>query len=261
MGIYQVLKALNYMHSGEVVHRDIKPENILLNSDGHVKVCDFGTARSVVKDAKAQSNFETYITSRWYRAPEILFGSSSYGKGVDLWGVGAVLAELLSRKPLFPGTSTLDQLGRILGVVGNPSPRDVQDINSPSTVTILEQLFPNRQSASTGKILGASVKLINTMQRTLALMRRKRVLSDRIPTATSQAIDLIFWCLQLNPTKRIEAKDALCHAYVGKFHDTAQECDCDHVISIPINDNIKLKAEEYRFWLYNMSSQADPVTL
>lgn len=252
--IYQVLKALRYMHSGEVLHRDVKPENILVNSDCQVKICDFGTARSVASqgDEAEIPVFESYVTSRWYRAPEILFGSTSYGKGVDLWSVGTVLAEMLSTKPLFAGSSTLDQLNRILEVTGYPSPADIKDINSPSTVAILESLPRNRKRSPIRMIPGTTVKAIDSMHKCLITMSRKRALTDRIPGASVKAIDLVHMCLQLNSSKRIQAKDALAHAYVAQFQSPVTEGECCHTIKLPIRDDIRAKVEEYRLVLHNM---------
>ena len=107
--IYQTLKCLKYMHSAEVLHRDLKPSNILLNSECHVKVADFGLARSIAsKESDSQPLLTDYVATRWYRAPEILLGSTKYTKGVDMWSLGCILAELLLGKPVFPGTSTLN---------------------------------------------------------------------------------------------------------------------------------------------------------
>lgn len=108
--IYQVLCALKYMHSGDLVHRDLKPANILINSDCNIKIADFGLARSV---SHAQNKNEApvmteYVATRWYRAPEILLGSQKYTKGVDMWSVGCILGELINRKAIFPGSSTLN---------------------------------------------------------------------------------------------------------------------------------------------------------
>lgn len=252
--IYQVLKALRYMHSGEVLHRDVKPENILVNSDCQVKICDFGTARSVALqgDEAEIPVFESYVTSRWYRAPEILFGSTSYGKGVDLWSVGTVLAEMLSTRPLFAGSSTLDQLNRILEVTGYPSPEDIKDINSPSTAAILESLPRNRKRSPIRMMPGTTVKAIDSMHKCLITMSRKRALSDRIPGASVKAIDLVHMCLQLNSSKRIQAKDALAHAYVAQFHSPVTEGESCHTIKLPIRDDIRAKVEEYRLVLHNM---------
>lgn len=108
--IYQILKSLKYMHTGELIHRDLKPSNILLNSECHVKVADFGLARSVAYNDEDGSPpvLTEYVATRWYRAPEILLGSTRYTKAVDMWSVGCILGELIIGKAIFPGTSTLN---------------------------------------------------------------------------------------------------------------------------------------------------------
>ena len=115
--IYQTLKALKYIHSAELIHRDLKPSNILINSECHIKVADFGLARSVAAHGEDTNiKLTDYVATRWYRAPEILLGSTSYSKAVDMWSVGCILGELIVGKPIFPGTSTLsyNHLGCII---------------------------------------------------------------------------------------------------------------------------------------------------
>jgi mitogen-activated protein kinase 15 len=121
--VYQMLRCLKYMHTGHMLHRDIKPSNILLNSDCLVKVCDFGLARTAAQldvDTANAPVLTDYVATRWYRAPEILLGSTSYTYGVDIWAVGCILGELLNGKPVFPGSSTMNQLDRILEITGRP---------------------------------------------------------------------------------------------------------------------------------------------
>jgi len=96
------------MHSANVIHRDVKPSNILINRDCLVKLADFSLARSIVFDENNLANLSDYVAARWYRAPEILLGSSKYDFSVDMWSVGCVLAELYLCRPLFPGSSTLN---------------------------------------------------------------------------------------------------------------------------------------------------------
>ena len=104
------------MHSGGLVHRDLKPSNILLDSDCLAKLADFGLARSIasINQGSGQAIMTQYVATRWYRAPEILLGSSSYSKAVDMWSIGCILGEMYTGKAIFPGTSTLNQIEKIL---------------------------------------------------------------------------------------------------------------------------------------------------
>lgn len=129
--LYQILKGMKYLHSAEVIHRDLKPSNILINSDCHLKICDFGLARSLASDALEKDVVLTEeVATRWYRAPEVLLGSQSYAKSADVWSIGCILGELLLGKPLFPGNSTLNQLERILSLTGRPNKVDVLSLET-----------------------------------------------------------------------------------------------------------------------------------
>jgi len=97
-------------------HRDIKPENLLLSKDGLLKVCDFGFARQMTKSAM----YTDYVSTRWYRSPELLVGDANYDASVDIWAVGCIMAEILSGQPLFPGESDLHTLKLILDTMGQP---------------------------------------------------------------------------------------------------------------------------------------------
>lgn len=138
--LYQLLKSLKYMHSAELLHRDIKPSNLLLNADCSVKLCDFGLCRSVAEVAGPNPVLTDYVATRWYRAPEILLGSTRYTKAVDMWAVGCIVAEMINGKPSFPGTSTMNQLDKILELTGQPTGEDIDSINSPFAGTMLESL-------------------------------------------------------------------------------------------------------------------------
>lgn len=113
--IYQVLRALKYIHSANVLHRDLKPSNLLVNSNCDLKICDFGLARGVygseqMKDSNKRHLLTEYVVTRWYRAPEIMLACHEYDKPVDIWSTGCILAELLARKPFFPGEDYIDQV-------------------------------------------------------------------------------------------------------------------------------------------------------
>ena len=128
--MYQVARSLAYIHEMGICHRDIKPQNLLLDPNSHVvKLCDFGSAKMLVK---GESNI-AYICSRYYRAPELIFGATDYTPAIDTWSFGCVFAELLLGQPLFPGDSNVDQLVEIIKVVGTPTREEIQAMNQNYT--------------------------------------------------------------------------------------------------------------------------------
>jgi serine/threonine protein kinase len=99
-----------------------RPRNILVNADCTLKVADFGLARMYRNDGPESATAITdYVTTRWYRAPEVIVGWTSYGAGIDMWAVGCIMAELIARAPLFPGENTMKQLGLIIRAMGSPN--------------------------------------------------------------------------------------------------------------------------------------------
>jgi len=203
----------------------MKPSNLLLNSECLVKVADFGLARSIdapKEDGGRQQVLTDYVATRWYRAPEILLGSTTYTKGVDMWSVGCILGELLGGKPMFPGTSTTNQIDRIIELTGRPSKEDVDAIQSEFAATMLDSL-PDAEARS---------------------------LQTLYPNASEDALDLLQKLLMFNPDKRITAEGALEHPYVAQFHNPDEEISCEKQIQMPINDNKKLSVAAYREELY-----------
>jgi mitogen-activated protein kinase 15 len=133
-----MLKALLYLHSGQLLHRDIKPSNILLNTECQAKLCDFGLVRSFQGSGTQEAVLTEHLATRWYRAPEILLGSQSYGPGVDVWSLGCIVAEFYHRgRPLFQGGSTVEQIELIVRMTGLPSAQDLADINSKAAEHLL----------------------------------------------------------------------------------------------------------------------------
>lgn len=116
--IIQTLKGLEYLHLNWILHRDLKPNNLLIGGDGILKIGDFGLAKFFGSPSRINTN---QVVTRWYRAPELLFGARQYSTGIDMWAVGCILAELLLRVPFLPGESDLDQLTRIFQVFGSPT--------------------------------------------------------------------------------------------------------------------------------------------
>lgn len=221
--IWQLLKALKFLHSAELLHRDVKPSNLLLNSDCHVKICDFGLCRSIAETSGPAPVLTDYVATRWYRAPEILLGSTRYTFGVDIWAVGCILGETINGRPLFPGTSTMNQIERILECTGLPTKKDIEGISSPYASTMLE-----------------SLPTINP-----------RPLGEILPNASPEALDFIRECLKFNPDSKPSATQLLRHTYVSEFHNEDEEPVYPHgALRLPIDDNTKLTAQQYRDWLY-----------
>lgn len=113
--MFQTCQSLNYMHKQGFFHRDMKPENLLYTGDT-VKLADFGLAREI----RARPPFTDYVSTRWYRAPEVLLRNPRYNSPVDVWACGGIMAELYTLRPLFPGASESDQLYKICTVLGTP---------------------------------------------------------------------------------------------------------------------------------------------
>eukprot|EP00762_Andalucia_godoyi_P008503 ANDGO_05755.mRNA.1 Cell division control protein 2 homolog 3 len=116
--IYQLCLAIEYCHRHDIIHRDIKPENLLIGADNVLKLCDFGFARTLVGKQTSNPNYTEYVATRWYRSPELLLGSTNYGKEVDVWAIGCIMGELLDGQAMFPGESDIDQLYVIQRVLG-----------------------------------------------------------------------------------------------------------------------------------------------
>ncbi|XP_021901942.1 glycogen synthase kinase-3 homolog MsK-3 [Carica papaya] len=184
---YQICRALAYIHNSiGVCHRDIKPQNLLVNPHTHqLKLCDFGSAKILVK---GEPNI-SYICSRYYRAPELIFGATEYTTAIDIWSAGCVLAELLLGQPLFPGESGVDQLVEIIKVLGTPTREEIKCMNPNYT----EFKFPQIKAHPWHKIF-----------------------HKRMPP---EAVDLVSRLLQYSPNLRSTALEALIHPFFDELRD------------------------------------------
>lgn len=108
--MYQLLKGIAFCHEHRVLHRDLKPQNLLINKKGELKLADFGLARAFGIPVRSYSH---EVVTLWYRAPDVLMGSRKYGTPIDIWSAGCIFAEMITGRPLFPGTSASDQLLKI----------------------------------------------------------------------------------------------------------------------------------------------------
>ncbi|XP_043275381.1 mitogen-activated protein kinase 15 [Venturia canescens] len=232
--MYQLFKATKYIHSGNVIHRDLKPSNILLNTQCHCKIADFGLARSVTQigegdaDSGSDPTLTDYVATRWYRAPEILIASKRYTKGIDMWSLGCILGEMLLEKPLFPGSSTINQVERIMATLPPPTPEDVASIGAGYGLNLLE-------------------KRPSVPRRTL-----RELLPPNIPHS---ALNLINTLIVFNPNNRLTAVQALEHPYVADFHSRANEPERGASVVPPLRDDVQLSIEEYRNKLYAMMDE------
>jgi len=195
--IYQMLRALKYMHSAGVLHRDLKPSNLLVNSNCDLKICDFGLARGV-DGLDPSAKLTEYVVTRWYRAPEIMLSCKKYTSAVDVWATGCILAELLGRKPIFPGNDYIHQLEIIADQLGSAKKEDLHFVTSSRALR-----FMSRQPK-----------------------KRRIPFGESYPKASKACVNLLTRMLEFDPAKRISVEDALAHPYLRDLHRPDDEPIC-----------------------------------
>ena len=228
--IYQLLRGLKYIHSADVLHRDLKPSNLLLNANCDLKICDFGLARTNTQDTNRDFMTE-YVVTRWYRAPELLLSCAEYSVAIDVWSCGCILAELLGRKPLFPGKDYVHQLNLITKVIGTPDEQDLYFVTSDKARRYLRQLPYSKP------------------------MDFKRL----YPEANPLACDLIEKMLIFNPEKRINVEECLKHPYLASLHDTNDEpvADAPFTFAFEQHNGGEMSEETVRRLIFQELKQLD----
>eukprot|EP00602_Paraphysomonas_sp_CaronLab_P006791 CAMPEP_0185017846 /NCGR_PEP_ID=MMETSP1103-20130426/725_1 /TAXON_ID=36769 /ORGANISM="Paraphysomonas bandaiensis, Strain Caron Lab Isolate" /LENGTH=344 /DNA_ID=CAMNT_0027547439 /DNA_START=308 /DNA_END=1342 /DNA_ORIENTATION=+ len=197
--LYQILRALKYIHSANVLHRDLKPSNLLVNANCDLAVCDFGLARGF--DCENETMTE-YVQTRWYRAPELLCESPHYGRPVDIWGVGCIFAELLTHEACFRGDNPPHQLEVIVSKLGCPSREKLDFVESPAALQRILR-YEGRTPPPFSSLFA--------------------------PGCNPQAIDLLSRMLQFHPDDRISVTDAMAHPYLKDFYGQMSEPDSDYL--------------------------------
>ncbi|XP_031846271.1 cyclin-dependent kinase 20 [Nomia melanderi] len=182
MYMKMILEGIAYVHEKNIIHRDLKPANLLINEKGILKIADFGLGRLMWTDMCRPYSHQ--IATRWYRAPELLYGARYYTSAIDMWSIGCIFGELLNKSPLFPGETDIEQLAIVLKYLGSPTPETWPEL---STLPDYNKItFPYHKGITWENI---------------------------IEDAQPEAIDLISKILIYDSSNRLTANEALCHVY------------------------------------------------
>lgn len=187
----QLLAGIFYCHTHRTLHRDLKPQNLLIDVKGNIKLADFGLARAFGVPLRS---FTHEVVTLWYRAPEILLGTRVYTTALDIWSLGCIFAEMVSRKPLFPGDSEIDQIFRIFRTLGTPDEKVWPGV---SQLPDYKPLFPRWDPQEMKQI---------------------------IPNLGIAGEDLLKKMLTYDPNRRITAKDALYHKFLEDAELVSPTC-------------------------------------
>lgn len=246
--IYQILRGILYMHSAGIIHRELRPANILANKNCDLKICDLGLDHGLLKDDDnsvqklienpnlnielsnemiyddSRKDLTEKVIARWYMAPECILSPNEYSKAVDIWSIGCIFAELLGRQPLFPGDNYLDQIQKIISVLGSPNEADLSFITNEK-----QKAFVN--------------KLARRTSQSFAVM---------FPNANPVAVDLLEKMLMFSPNKRYTVEQCISHPYFEGLHDSEQEPTSDSMFSYAFDEG-DITKEKMRNMIYEQS--------
>lgn len=198
----QLLSGLAYLHQHSILHRDLKCSNLLLNNDGTLKLADFGLARTYTKRARAPQQRSLDYTNRvvtlWYRAPELLFGETSYSDAIDVWGAGCIFLELFIRRPVFPGNDEIHQIQLLYELLGPITSSKWPEAESLPWFDLVQPAIAGGASPESAQGLDEGSS------------RLSRHFSQLLP---ADAIDVAETLLTYSPHRRLSARDALSLPY------------------------------------------------
>jgi cyclin-dependent kinase len=186
--LFQLLRGISFCHEHRVLHRDLKPQNLLINRKGELKLADFGLARAFGIPVRSYSH---EVVTLWYRAPDVLMGSRKYSTPIDVWSAGCIFAEMVTGRPLFPGTSASDQLLRIFKILGTPNEKSWSSIVELPDYKADFPVYPAQK------------------------------LTTLIPNLDEDGHDLLAKMLQYDPTQRIGSAAAMNHPYFASLNSHA----------------------------------------
>lgn len=184
----QIVAATEYLHSNWILHRDLKTSNLLLNNRGEVKLADFGMARYT---AQPSPKLTQLVVTLWYRAPELLLGVEGYDFEIDIWSLGCIFAELLTKEPIFQGKNEVDQLSRIFALLGTPT----------------NETWPGFRSLPNAKALHP------VLSKSTSPSQQPSLTAAKFPYLTSSGLRLLSSLLSMDPAKRPSASQILSHPY------------------------------------------------
>eukprot|EP00730_Choanoeca_flexa_P014689 TRINITY_DN6516_c0_g1_i1.p1 TRINITY_DN6516_c0_g1~~TRINITY_DN6516_c0_g1_i1.p1 ORF type:complete len:425 (+),score=73.03 TRINITY_DN6516_c0_g1_i1:175-1449(+) len=217
--LYQLLRGLQYCHKKKVLHRDLKPQNLLINERGELKLADFGLARAKSVPSKTYSN---EVVTLWYRPPDVLLGSTKYTGDIDMWGVGCIFGEMISGRPLFPGTDNPDQIKLIFRTLGSPSPDAWAEL---SALPHAEELAPRKTYAP-------------------------EPMNSLLPRLDKLGTQLLQQLLSIHPKTRMTAEDAMRAPYFKALGSLVQELPHQESIftasQLPYHEEPQLRQAERR---------------
>ncbi|XP_035512234.1 cyclin-dependent kinase 17-like isoform X2 [Morone saxatilis] len=188
--LFQLLRGLAYCHKRKVLHRDLKPQNLLINEKGELKLADFGLARAKSVPTKTYSN---EVVTLWYRPPDVLLGSTEYSTPIDMWGVGCIFYEMITGRPLFPGSTVEDELHLIFRILGTPTEETWSGITTSEEFKTYN--FPRYQAEP---------------------------LVNHAPRIDSDGHELLAMLLQFEAKKRVSAEEALRQSYFRSLGEQVQ---------------------------------------